>query len=161
VMRGATWVFGFSSSGCWPGLLDSPLFCRQLRTGDAALPHTCRPTRFLSLDSRLFYRYLKASRFILHPFHESTMTENAWKQLLAGAPWFRGEGSYPIQAYSEFMPPPLLGLKPYQDPKQAPEHEDGWGWEVSEYEEAFQIKPGLAHIGSMLLTSLRNLGQGN
>ena len=34
------------------------------------------------------------------------MTLSGWKQLLDGIPWFRGAGSYPIAAYSEFMPPP-------------------------------------------------------
>ena len=32
---------------------------------------------------------------------------------LEGWPWFKGAGNYPINAYSEFMPPPLLGLSPY------------------------------------------------
>ena len=41
------------------------------------------------------------------------MPAQGWKRLLAGAPWFRGAGNYPIAAYSEFMPPPRLGPKPY------------------------------------------------
>ena len=35
-----------------------------------------------------------------------------WRRLLAGYPWFRGEGKYPLPAYSEFMPPPRVGRKP-------------------------------------------------
>ena len=41
------------------------------------------------------------------------MPTAGWKQLLAGWPWFEGEGSYPIAAYSEFMPPPRLSRRPY------------------------------------------------
>ena len=33
--------------------------------------------------------------------------------ILQGWPWFTGTGNYPISAYSEFMPPPLLGRSPY------------------------------------------------
>ena len=34
------------------------------------------------------------------------MSEQGWKRLTAGAPWFAGAGKHPIAAYSEFMPPP-------------------------------------------------------
>ena len=37
------------------------------------------------------------------------MSVQGWKRLLQGRPWFRGEGSFPFPAYSEFMPPPRLG----------------------------------------------------
>ena len=36
----------------------------------------------------------------------SKMPASGWKQLLQGAPWFQGEGKYPIVAYSEYIPPP-------------------------------------------------------
>ena len=42
------------------------------------------------------------------------MTAPGWNALLDGAPWFTGQDAYPITAYSEFMPPPRLGLKPYR-----------------------------------------------
>ena len=35
--------------------------------------------------------------------------KNCWQAF----PWFEGEGNYPIPAYSEFMPPPRVGRKPY------------------------------------------------
>jgi hypothetical protein len=38
---------------------------------------------------------------------------SGWQQLVAGWPRFRGEGSYPLPAYSEFLPPPQLGRKHY------------------------------------------------
>ena len=41
------------------------------------------------------------------------MAQPGWKSLVADWPWFDGSGRYPISAYSEFMPPPRLGLAPY------------------------------------------------
>ena len=41
------------------------------------------------------------------------MPKSGWEQLLAGAPWFQDNGKFPIAAYSEFIPPPRLGIKPY------------------------------------------------
>jgi hypothetical protein len=89
------------------------------------------------------------------------MAKPGWKQLLAGAPWFDKPGRYPIPAYSEFMPPPRLGRKPYgrldtllfceQDP---------WGWHVTEYEEAFELRPGLQLLAQEFLHALRHLGRG-
>ena len=41
------------------------------------------------------------------------MSGLGWNTILEGWPWFKGTGQYPISAYSEFMPPPLLGRSPY------------------------------------------------
>ncbi len=84
-----------------------------------------------------------------------------WKRLLADANEYRGEGSYPIPAYSEFMPPPRLGVKPYGtlDPFTQPGG-DNWGWNVSEYEQAHQLRPGLALIAREVLKEAMKLGQG-
>ncbi len=41
------------------------------------------------------------------------MAQLGWKQLLTADAWHRGRSKYPITAYSEFMPPPRLGRKPY------------------------------------------------
>ena len=87
------------------------------------------------------------------------MAEQGWKRLLAGGPWFRGEGSYPIAAYSEFMPPPRLGRKPYDgDPATLLDPADPWGWPVTEYEEALELQPGLLHVAEQLLGVLGHLG---
>ena len=65
------------------------------------------------------------------------MAEQGWQKLLAGYPWFAGEGKYAIPAYSEFMPPPRVGRKPYGDFETSVYLEnDPYGWHVSEYEEA-------------------------
>jgi hypothetical protein len=91
------------------------------------------------------------------------MPTSGWKRLLAGAPWFRGKGAYPIAAYSEFMPPPRLGRKPYDgyiDPTlYSPD--DPFGWHISEYEEAFELRPGLETIAKQVLGKLAHLGAGD
>ena len=88
------------------------------------------------------------------------MPEQGWKRLVADAPWFREPGSYPIQAYSEFMPPPRLGRKPYggDDPVLF-DPADPWGWHVTEYEESLELQPGLAILARELLHTLRHLGR--
>ncbi|HJT30458.1 MAG TPA: M28 family peptidase [Pirellulales bacterium] len=89
------------------------------------------------------------------------MPERGWKQLLAGWPWFQGEGAYPIAAYSEFMPPPRLGRKAYGNVDHTLfDDEDLWGWRVSEYEEAWELQPGLRTLAGEILQSLRRLGRG-
>ena len=89
------------------------------------------------------------------------MSRTGWKKLMAGAPWFHGPGKFPIVAYSEFMPPPRLGRKPYG----AVNHilfrdDDPLGWHVTEYEEAFELRPGMRHLAGEFLTVLEHLGNG-
>jgi Peptidase family M28 len=80
--------------------------------------------------------------------------------LLAGFPWFKGEDSYPIAAYSEFMPPARLGRKPYGNlDAYLFAEDDPWGWHVTEYEE-HHIRLGLGHIGTQLVHALVHLGEG-
>jgi hypothetical protein len=89
------------------------------------------------------------------------MATSAWKAMLKGWPWFRGADSYPIAAYSEFMPPPRLGRRPYS-PVNLPMFVDAdpHGWPVTEYEEAFELQPGLHHIARQVVNSLEHLGHG-
>jgi hypothetical protein len=84
-----------------------------------------------------------------------------WKRLVDGAPWFRTAESYPIAAYSEFMPPPREVRKPYRgyDVNEVDEN-DPWGWPVSEWEEARQLRPGLAHLAEVVVHGLAELGHG-
>jgi len=89
------------------------------------------------------------------------VAEQGWHKLLTGYPWFSGEGNYPIAAYSEFMPPPRVGRKPYG----SIDHglycgDDPFGWLVSEYEEALEIQPGLEMIAKELVHVLHHLGRG-
>ncbi|HEX7446531.1 MAG TPA: M28 family peptidase, partial [Pirellulales bacterium] len=89
------------------------------------------------------------------------MPQRGWKELVAGWPWFQGAGNYPIAAYSEFMPPPRLGRKAYGGIDRALFDEgDACGWHVTEYEEAWELRPGLQILAGEILKSLRRLGRG-
>ncbi|MCX6254772.1 MAG: M28 family peptidase [Bacteroidia bacterium] len=86
---------------------------------------------------------------------------NGWQKLLAGYPWFRCNGCYPITAYSEFMPPPRFGYKPYGKPDYGVLSEnDPFGWKISEMEEEYELKPGIEHIGHQIMSNLIKLGKG-
>jgi hypothetical protein len=85
----------------------------------------------------------------------------AWDRLLAGYPWHRGAGAFPIAAYSEFLPPPRLGRLPYGTFRPGlPSRDDPWGWPVTEHEEAFELRPGLQHVATQLLGRLVRLYRG-
>jgi hypothetical protein len=89
------------------------------------------------------------------------MHDVGWKQLLDGWPWFRGEGSYPIPCYSEFMPPLFLIRKPYGGYDPLPlDGADPWGWPVTEYEEALPLRTGMTSIARHLLPQLVRLSTG-
>src|SRR5260370_1001498 len=90
----------------------------------------------------------------------TSMAKSGWKRLLDGAPWFRGEGKYAIAAYSEFMPPPRLLLKPYGNAPCLFEDDDPWAWPITEYEESFWLRPGLDKIAHQVLGALVHLAHG-
>lgn len=92
------------------------------------------------------------------------MSSTGWKQLIPEASVFRGKGRFPIDAYSEFMPPPRLGWKPYtaESPGlQLFDAEDPWGWHVSEYEEHNELQPGLAQVACQVVHKIRHLLHGD
>ena len=85
-----------------------------------------------------------------------------WQRLLAGYPWFRKPGRYPIPAYSEFMPPPRVGRKPCGEMDETLfSPDDPLGWRISETEERTELRPGLEHIGADLLKVMVRLGRGD
>ena len=89
------------------------------------------------------------------------MSNHGWPQLLHGVPWFRGPGSYPITAYSEFMPAPRVGPGPYGDGEPLPcSAHDPFGWQVSEHEEEAELGPGLAQVAREVVHALVHLGEG-
>lgn len=91
------------------------------------------------------------------------MTMAGWQQLIPAANPYRGAGQYPIDAYSEFMPPPHLGWKAYAaEPPLAQlfDPEDPWGWHINEYEEANELQPGLEQVAKQLIHRLWHLLQG-
>ncbi|HEV3021732.1 MAG TPA: hypothetical protein VGX76_04675, partial [Pirellulales bacterium] len=89
------------------------------------------------------------------------MPKRGWKQLVLDQARDLGEGKSPIAAYSEFMPPPRVGRKPYGAIDSLLfADDDPWGWHVTEYEEAFELRPGLKHLAEKLVSSLQHLGCG-
>jgi len=84
-----------------------------------------------------------------------------WYKLLTGYPWFRCKGCYTIPAYSEFMPSPRLGHKPYgKTDIRILKDEDPFGWYISEMEEEYELKPGIEHIGHQIMSNIIKLGKG-
>jgi hypothetical protein len=92
------------------------------------------------------------------------MDENkpdGWLRLYSDYPWFSCKGCYPITAYSEFMPPPRLGCKPYGKPDSRILNEDDpYGWNISEMEEEYELRPGIEHIGHQIMGNILKLGRG-
>ncbi len=94
-----------------------------------------------------------------HPDPPATPT--GWQALMEGYPWFEGEGHFPIPAYSEFMPPPYLGRTPYGELDTSLfSTNDPFGWNISELEEEYEIKPGLEHIARQVMEQIVKLGDG-
>ncbi|HEY1381814.1 MAG TPA: M28 family peptidase [Gemmataceae bacterium] len=92
------------------------------------------------------------------------MPSAGWKQLIPPADWFRGPGRYPIDAYSEFMPPPRVGWKPYGDhvpDAQLFDADDPFGWHVPEFEEARELRPGLAQVAKQIVGRVAHLLRGD
>jgi hypothetical protein len=82
--------------------------------------------------------------------------------LLAGAPWFHRKGAFPIEAYSEYVPPPRLGPKPYGTMGFDPRPDgDEYGWAVPEYDEALELRPGLEMLAGRVVKALTHLGRGD
>ena len=88
------------------------------------------------------------------------MSLRGWKALVETCS-FRGEGQYSIPAYSEFMPPVRLGCRPYGGKGDGFfSEEDPQGFPVTEFEEAFELRPGFENIAQQVLGSLLHLVRG-
>jgi hypothetical protein len=92
------------------------------------------------------------------------MTEKeltGWHKMLEGYPWYECEDCYPVAAYSEYMPPPYVGRKALGelDPLLF-SGDDPLGWNISEIEEEFEIRPGLESTGRQILDNILRLGRG-
>lgn len=70
----------------------------------------------------------------------------------------------PLRAYSEQVPPPYIGIKPYAPARAraATTHRasDGRTLDISEYEQAHDLEPGLDRIAEHLLSELGRLQRG-
>ena len=82
------------------------------------------------------------------------MALDGWKPLLKACSRRRRE-PYPIPAYSEFMPAPRVGWRPYDPaPPEPCTPCDPFAWQVSEREEIFELQPGLQLIARQVLNAL-------
>lgn len=83
-----------------------------------------------------------------------------WKRLTKDCS-FSGRGRYPIAAYSEYMPPVRAGCRPYGGRSDGFFSEsDLFGWPVTEFEEAFELGPGLENVARQVLRALTQLTSG-
>lgn len=92
------------------------------------------------------------------------MARNGWSRLIPSDGTFHGSDTFRIAAYSEFMPPPRVGWKPYGPVPingQLFSPDDAFGWKVHEFDEALELQPGLLQIARQLLTRLKRLQDGN
>jgi hypothetical protein len=84
-----------------------------------------------------------------------------WQKMLEGYPWFDCDGCYPITAYSEFMPSPMVGRKPLGETDHILfSDDDPFGWHITEIEEEYELRPGIEHVGQQIMNNLINLGKG-
>ena len=90
---------------------------------------------------------------------------NAWQRIAAEArDAFVGAGKFPLRAYSEFMPPPYVGLKPYAPDLHSAAAtcaiSDENALDIDEYEQAHDLEPGLAWIAAYLVHEVGKLTRG-
>jgi hypothetical protein len=92
------------------------------------------------------------------------MARDGWLKLIPREDKFHGPGAFRIEAYSEFMPPPRVGWKPY-GPVPVSSYQfsadDPFGWKVHEFDEALELRPGLNQIAKQLMTRFKWLLDGN
>lgn len=84
-----------------------------------------------------------------------------WQKLLSGYPWFNCDGCYPLPAYSEFMPSPMVGQKPLGEVDHELFDENNlYCWNITEMEEEYELRPGIVHTGLQIMNNLIKLGKG-
>lgn len=75
--------------------------------------------------------------------------------MVADWPWFRAKGSFPIPPYSERAATPYLIRKPYGTIDDALFSDDDlWGWPITEYEDAFLLRPGMEQVARPIIHRL-------
>jgi hypothetical protein len=92
------------------------------------------------------------------------MARTGWPNLIPSKGALQSSGAVRIDAYSEYMPPPRVGWKPY-GPVPLNSHlfspDDPFGWKVHEFDQALELQPGLHQIARQLMTRLKRLLEGN
>ena len=77
------------------------------------------------------------------------MARAGWSKLIPPEGGPRGPGAFRIDAYSEYVPPPRVGWKPYGPVpvnRYVVSPDDRFGWQVHEFDEALELQPGLHPI---------------
>ena len=88
------------------------------------------------------------------------MAAQGWDKLLTDIPRYGKGDPFRIMAYSEMMPSPWIGWRPYGKDHPAPRKpEDPFTWLVNEREQSFQLGPGLQLIVRQVLPALQRLDQ--
>jgi hypothetical protein len=81
-----------------------------------------------------------------------------WELLLTKVPTFEKSRDLKLDAYSEFMPPPRIGWRPYGTNHPVPRNPlHPYSWLVSERETVFELHPGLQVIAGQVLAALQHL----
>src|SRR5580693_3818385 len=79
---------------------------------------------------------------------------------------YLGPGRFPLRAYSEFMPPPYVAIKPYAPSLSRPLEActstmgDELALDITEYEQREELEPGLGRIATLLVTEVARLARG-
>jgi hypothetical protein len=90
-----------------------------------------------------------------------SINSTGWHKLVEGYQTSSAQAQYQIPAYSEFMPPPRLGIRPYGEIDTSLfSDDDAFGWSVSEIEEEYELKPGLANLAQQIMNQIVELGTG-
>lgn len=92
--------------------------------------------------------------------------KSAWSQIEREAQAaFVGRNRFPLPAYSELMPPPYVGIKPYaplrSDASATAAADAASGLPITEYEQAHELEPGLAEVASKVLSEIAKLARGH
>jgi hypothetical protein len=91
------------------------------------------------------------------------MMSDPWDRIEAEARTaFRGQ--FPVPPYSEYMPPPYIGIKPYVPARGRNDATQGItdprALDIDEYEQAHDLEPGFERIATHLVTELGKLVRG-
>jgi hypothetical protein len=77
------------------------------------------------------------------------MARAGWSKLLPRKDDFQGTRAFRIDAYSEDVPPPRFGRKPY-GPVRVNRYvfppDDPFGWQIHKFDEALRLQSGLHQI---------------
>jgi len=82
----------------------------------------------------------------------------AWDRIIEEAK--TAFGTFPLRAYSEFMPGPYIGVKPYLAARESTFGGDGDSLEIDEYEQAHDLEPGFDRIARHALLEIGKLVRG-